>query len=653
MRKRLILQFPIPSAALLLALCLCLAWVPFALGGPQDPNSLVAQYQLARQAYSAQQFDESSKLFRSVASQCAGSELAMQCEYYGIMSDWALKPCEETAKSLSRWIDESQSFIKKAADAGRPLDNRFLNSWIENSQLLCAQWDRQQQRFDDAEKRLRSLLETRSHATGHEATQVHEAKIVPGATSGHPPKPGHDMVSASAWLELGSLLLHNKSNYTDAKACFAKSIVNCSHQIHDGNQDQARSLIQNQATFGSALASWHEKKWEEAKLTLSQLDSATLEENLAIQVRILRSRLANASQEIANIAIELEPAVQLALAGNPSAAVLYELAIALLEAGNSASSNDILVQIVHRFPQSPFSIEARVRLARVSIEQRDWANAIQLAEQAVSQGCPSELLPHARLALGQAQLESGRPQDALATLELISTEGPIDYEMQLSVRFHLAESLYQLERWPEAEKHWQWMLEIANQMEKHSKDRPAWLATILLRKAELLAFGKEWEQAEEIVLGIRSDFPECIHRSEVDYLLARCLVSRAQFEDARAALELVSNRLASTSSELLARANWMAGETYLMQRRYDEARVEYKKVLQVPGQKYWHSAALLQLGQCCEAIQDSESAREAYSQIVSQFSDSPFVSLARERLLLLPSSTIAKQTEQDSSGTKR
>jgi TolA-binding protein len=294
-----------------------------------------------------------------------------------------------------------------------------------------------------------------------------------------------------------------------------------------------------------------------------------------------------------------------------------------------------------------------VRLARVSIEQRDWAKAIQLAEQAVSQGCPSELLPHARLALGQAQLESGRPQDALATLELISTEGPIDYEMQLSVRFHLAESLYQLERWPEAEQHWQWMLEIADQMEKQSKDRPAWLATILLRKAELLAFGKEWEQAEEIVLGIRSDFPECIHRSEVDYLLARCLVSRAQFEDARAALELVSNRLASTSSELLARANWMAGETYLMQRRYDEARVEYKKVLQVPGQKYWHSAALLQLGQCCEAIQDSESAREAYSQIVSQFSDSPFVSLARERLLLLPISTIAKQTEQDSSGTKR
>lgn len=637
----------------MLALCLCAPWVPFAFGRPQDANTLVAQYQLARQAYSAKQYDESSKLFRSVAGQCPGSELAMQCEYYGIMSDWAVNPCEETAKNLSRWIDESQSFIKKATDAGRPLDNRFLNSWIESSQLLCAQWDRQHQRFDDAEKRLRSLLEPRSPNAVNQPVADNQPVAGNQPKAGNQPVAGHEMVSASAWLELGSLLLHNKSNYSEAKACFVSSIANCSHPLHDGTKENARSLIHNQATFGSALVSWHEKKWEEAKQTLSQLDSASLEENLAIQVRILRSRLAIASHEIANIAVELEPAVQLALAGNPSAAVLYELAIALLEAGNSASSNEILIQIVHRFPQSPFSIEARVRLARVAIDQRDWAKAIQLAEQAVSQGCPSELLPHARLALGQAQLESGRPQDALATLELISTEGPIEFEMQLSVRFHLAEALYQLERWPEAEKHWQWMLEAANQMEQQSKGRPAWLATILLRKAELLAFGKEWKQAEEIVLGIRSDFPECIHRSEVDYLLARCLVSRAQFEDARAALELVSNRLASTSSELIARANWMAGETYLMQRRYDEARVEYKKVLQVPGQKYWHSAALLQMGQCCEAIQDSQSAREAYSQILDKFSDSPFVSLARERLLLLPSSTIAKQTEQDSSGTKR
>ena len=627
MRNRLTFHHLISAAASKLALCLCATWGSFVFG-QQDPNSLVTQYQLARQAYSSKQYDESSKLFRSVASQCPGSELATQCEYYGIMSEWAVKPSEEAAQSLSRWIDESQSSIKKAKEAGRTLDNRLLNSWIESSQLLCAQWDRQHSRSDEAERRLRSLLASR------------------------PTSSEHDVLAATAWFELGMLLLQNKSTYSEAKECFNTSIANCAQQLKHGPKERAIALIESQATFGSALASWHEKKWEEAKQTLAQLESATLEENLSIQVRVLRSRLAVATQEIANVAVDLEPAVQLALAGNPSAAVLYELAIALLETGNSASSDGILLQIVHRFPQSPFSIEARVRLARLAVQRGEWANAIPFAEQAIAQGCSSDLIRHARLALGQAQLELGNPQEALATLELISIEEPIELEMQLSVRFHLAESLYQLERWPDAEKHWQWLLDASAQAIAQGSDRPAWIATILLRKAESLALNRQWQQAEDIVLGIRKDFPECIRRSEVDYLLARCLVSRAQFDDARAALELVSKRIA-TSPELSARANWMTGETFLMQRRYDEAQVEYKKVLQVPGQKYWHSAALLQIGQCCEAVQDSPSAREAYSQLIDQFSDSPFVSLARERLLLLPSSTIAKQTEQDSSGTKR
>ncbi len=627
MRNRLTFHHLISAAASTLALCLCATWGSFVFG-QQDPNSLVTQYQLARQAYSSKQYDESSKLFRSVASQCPGSELATQCEYYGIMSEWAVKPSEETAQSLSRWIDESQSSIKKAKEAGRTLDNRLLNSWIESSQLLCAQWDRQHSRYDEAERRLRSLLGSRSTSSEH------------------------DVLAATAWFELGMLLLHNKSTYSEAKECFNTSMANCAQQLKHGPKERAIALIESQANFGSAMASWHEKKWEEAKQTLAQLESATLEENLSIQVRVLRARLAVATQEIANVATDLEPAVQLALAGNPSAAVLYELAIALLETGNSASSDGILLEIVHRFPQSPFSVEARVRLARTAVQRGEWANAIPFAEQAIAQGCPSELIRHARLALGQAQLELGNPQEALATLELISIEEPIEIEMQMSVRFHLAESLYQLERWPEAEKHWKWLLDASAQAIAQGNDRPAWIATILLRKAELLALNRQWQQAEDIVLGIRKDFPECIRRSEVDYLLARCLVSRAQFDDARATLELVSKRTA-TSPELTARANWMAGETFLMQRRYEEAQVEYKKVLQVPGQKYWHSAALLQIGQCCEAVQDSPSAREAYSQLIDQFSDSPFVSLARERLLLLPSSTIAKQTEQDSSGTKR
>lgn len=629
MRNRTLYNALTISCGRLLTLVASCCFACLASAQTADSNPLVEQYQKARVAYIAKQYEEASTLFQNVAELCAGSELAIQCEYFSLMSDWTLQPSEETATQLASWIDNSKEWIAKARAAGHSTDTSSLDNWIDNAQLLCAKWDRLQKRQDKAETRLRSLLENRSAASSQ------------------------GIVSASAWLELGSMLLHDRAQYPEADRCFRESMTSCGQNIANDSAGNAILQVQNQAAFGLAVVNWHQGNMEEAKQAVSKLNPAELDADLAIQVRLLRSKLAAASRDIATIASELEPAVEIALAGNPTALALYELAIALLEAGDAPKSDSILAQIVQRFPEAPIAVEARVRLAQRAVEQRKWADAIPLAEQAIQQGCSPELLPHAQLALGQSLLETGRSQAALSALETIPLNETLALDLQLSIRFQLGESLYQLERWPEAERHWRWLLELAKQVETETKKSPPWLSKILLRKAELLAFQREWKQAEEIVLRIRQDFPECNHRSEVDYLLARCLISRAEFDEARNALELVSKRLNATSSQLLARTHWMAGETYMMQRRYDQAQIQYEKVLQVPDQKYWHAAALLQIGQCCEASQDPKTAHDAYSRIIEQFSDSPFVTLARERLAVLPSKSIAQQPEFDSSGTKR
>ena len=169
----------------------------------------------------------------------------------------------------------------------------------------------------------------------------------------------------------------------------------------------------------------------------------------------------------------------------------------------------------------------------------------------------------------------------------------------------------------------------------------------------MLALKKEWEQAEEIVLRIRNDFPKCNRSCEVDYLFARCLISKADFDAARKVLDTLTSSIDNTPAELLARVNWMVGETYLLQRKYEEARNAYQQVLKIPKQNHWHSAALLQIGQCCEATQDMQGAHNAYSQIANEFGESPFASLAKQRLSLLPSSSLATQPNQSSPGTKR
>jgi TolA-binding protein len=90
-----------------------------------------------------------------------------------------------------------------------------------------------------------------------------------------------------------------------------------------------------------------------------------------------------------------------------------------------------------------------------------------------------------------------------------------------------------------------------------------------------------------------------------------------------------------------------------MQRKFEEARKAYQQVLLVQNQKYWHSAALLQIGHCCEAMQDGQGARDVYTSLVRDFGDSPFANIAKTRLSLLPNLSLANQLEQESSGTKR
>lgn len=97
----------------------------------------------------------------------------------------------------------------------------------------------------------------------------------------------------------------------------------------------------------------------------------------------------------------------------------------------------------------------------------------------------------------------------------------------------------------------------------------------------------------------------------------------------------------------------MMGETYLMQRRYSDASVAYREALKIPNQKYWSSASLLQIAQCCEAMQDTQGAKDAYQTLLNQFDHSPFVLTAKERLSALPSVSIANQNVNDPLGTKR
>jgi tetratricopeptide (TPR) repeat protein len=109
------------------------------------------------------------------------------------------------------------------------------------------------------------------------------------------------------------------------------------------------------------------------------------------------------------------------------------------------------------------------------------------------------------------------------------------------------------------------------------------------------------------------------------------LSSLASFSEAREALGRVIISEQVAASETAAMAQWMIGETYFLQKRYDDAIAAYEKTLSYSFPN-WQAAALLQSAKCCEQLGRFDDAARRYEQVVSDHAETPFVAEAGTRL---------------------
>lgn len=132
-------------------------------------------------------------------------------------------------------------------------------------------------------------------------------------------------------------------------------------------------------------------------------------------------------------------------------------------------------------------------------------------------------------------------------------------------------------------------------------DPPTWIPQVLLRRSEIAIVQGDWKLAESTVCDIRAHFPECNERGYVDYVFARCLVFNARFDEARQVFESIVHRLPTPPAELLAKAWWATAESYVMQRRFQEACVGYENVLSLDVDTRWKQVVEKQLEACRRA----------------------------------------------------
>ncbi|MFM8190167.1 MAG: tetratricopeptide repeat protein [Pirellula sp.] len=166
------------------------------------------------------------------------------------------------------------------------------------------------------------------------------------------------------------------------------------------------------------------------------------------------------------------------------------------------------------------------------------------------------------------------------------------------------ESYVQLQRWQDAEDFIQ-SITFLSEEKLAQIPPPRSMESFLLRKAEVAMVLGKWDVAHQSVCNIRKHFPECTVSSQVDYVLARCLVHDAKFDEARQLLASVLATQPPPSAPLQIKAWWTIAETYLMQRKFPEAFAAYQRVAEMGANSPWVQLADRQMAICQDAFGDS------------------------------------------------
>ena len=162
------------------------------------------------------------------------------------------------------------------------------------------------------------------------------------------------------------------------------------------------------------------------------------------------------------------------------------------------------------------------------------------------------------------------------------------------------ECFVQLQRWSDAENSVQ-SLQLRVEEDLAQSPPPDWIERFLLRQAEVAMVLAKWKDAESTVWKIRTHFPECKVSAQVDYVLARCWIHEAKFEQARQLLASILESHRDTTADLQAKTWWTLAESYLMQRNYYEANACYEQVLKVAVDSKWAELAQRQMAMCRDA----------------------------------------------------
>ena len=184
-----------------------------------------------------------------------------------------------------------------------------------------------------------------------------------------------------------------------------------------------------------------------------------------------------------------------------------------------------------------------------------------------------------------------------------------------------AESLMQTARVSDAQIWWDHLVDVRNDTAFSTQ----------LRCAETATANSDVTTASKRIAAAQLAASNAPQATMVQMLSAELSIRKLEFDAARTTLASVVENPGAVPA-VRARAQWLIGETFFMQREFLQAIEEYRKVDSIVPDGQWSAASIIQAGKSFEQLGRTQEAKVCYQILQRRFADSPHAPLARRRL---------------------
>lgn len=314
--------------------------------------------------------------------------------------------------------------------------------------------------------------------------------------------------------------------------------------------------------------------------------------------------------------------------------ILNEWATMNYNAGRFDRSDEISRRLAREYPASPFADDAQLSLAESDlIGGRTAAARTAFSTLQANPKSDKDVQQRSLLQLMLIEQQAGHWTELRKHAQDSLTRFPAG-TYRREAEFHAAEAEIQLQFYKESRDR---LVRLTAAPLPEDLKHAAWFPRVWVLLAEAQYRLKDYPGVFKTAEDFRRADPKSPVLYQVEEVVGRVFKSQAKFPEAREAFLRVIRHPDGQATETAAKSQFQIAETYLLQKNFQQAALEYLRLDsdEYKGFPAWQAPALFQAGQCHEALSDWKEAAIDYDGLIARFPQSEFAAKAKDRLVVV------------------